>query len=76
MDFHKAQSRLRIPLRNCSVISLFALSLVIPARLSVMLSWSARSFSRYRAQRAGHVIDNLCPDTEAVSLDDPARFII
>ena len=40
------------------------------------VSLSAGSFSRYRAQRGRHLIDDLCPDAEPVSLDDPARFVI
>ena len=37
---------------------------------------NAGRFSRYRAKRRSHVIDDLCPDAEPLSLDDPAWFVI
>src|ERR1700682_2935412 len=70
----------RYALMNASNSS-FTLSLCVVhmpcgAPLQTMLSWSVRRRSRYRAERGGHFIEDLCPDAEAVSLDDPARFVI
>jgi hypothetical protein len=40
------------------------------------VSLGIRCFSRYRVRRGRHLFDDLRPDAEAVSLDDPAGFVI
>src|SRR5207302_6423493 len=44
--------------------------------LAPSVSLRIRCFSRYRAQRGRQLIDDLCSDSETVSLDDPAWFVI